>query len=95
MVCWVLDRPSHRVLLPQVQALRCPERLRVMGVLWVALVVVVVLRLVVVAPRLELLGGLEDRRHPAHQRNPVRLTCQIKQVDERAIERGKVDEPVV
>ena len=40
-----LDRPRHRVLLPEVQALRCSGRLHVLVVPWVVLVVVVLLLL--------------------------------------------------
>ena len=99
---WGLDRPSHRVLLSEVQALRCSGRLHVMAVLWVVLVVVV-LPVVVPhpgllegpedphQPRLELPEELEVLRHLTHQPNPEQPTFQVKQVDELASEREKVD----
>ena len=66
--CLVQVRPSHRVHLPGVQALRCPERP------W--LVVVRLVEVAVVVLRLGLLLGLADRQPPAHQWNLGHLTLQ-------------------
>ena len=94
----VLDRPRHRVLLPEVQALRCSGRLHVLVVPWVALVVAVValpLQQLVVDLRQPLPVALHLQQlpqpHLAHLTwQASRRTSELEQVREASAHGGAI-----